>query len=90
MDWDLLPQYRDEMHLRILFSAAVRYARENGAHCLSVMTSEPLSIDSLRKTGFSHRALDDGFFLYARSDIAPEALDETNWFLSFCDTDEAL
>ena len=90
MDWDFLPEYRTETHLRILFSAVVNYAIEQGAPSLYVMTSDQLSSDSLRKTGFSHRSLDDGFFLFASEDVAPELFDEKNWFLSFCDTDEAL
>jgi len=90
MDWDFLPDYRTETHLQILFSAVVNYAVEQGAPSLYVMASDQLSTDSLRKTGFSHRSLDDGFFLFAHEGIAPELFDEKKWFLSFCDTDEAL
>ena len=90
MDWDLLPKYRDEKHSRILFSAAASHSLERGAPSLCVMASDQLSIECLRKTGFSHRSLDDGFFLYAEEGIAPEIFDEKKWFLSFCDTDEAL
>lgn len=90
MDWDLLPVFRNEDFLRILFSSAVNYARDNGAQCLGVMASDDLSCNSLRKTGFSHRYVDDGFFLFARADIHRDVLDERKWFLSSCDTDEAL
>jgi GNAT superfamily N-acetyltransferase len=90
MDWDFLPEYRTELHLRILFSAVVNYALERGAPSLYIMASDQLSSNSLRKTGFSHRSLDDGFFLFAHEGITPELFDEKNWFLSFCDTDEAL
>lgn len=90
MDWDFLPDFRNENFLRILFSSAINFSRDSGAHCLGVMTSDVLSCNSLRKAGFSHRYLDDGFFLYARADLPREVLDEKKWFLSSCDTDEAL
>ncbi|RYY74317.1 MAG: GNAT family N-acetyltransferase [Gammaproteobacteria bacterium] len=90
MDWDLFPEYRDEKHLRMLFSAAVNYALKQGAPSLCVMTSDQLSRNSLRKTGFSLRSLDDGFFLFAKGEVPAEVFDERKWFLSFCDTDEAL
>jgi len=90
MDWDLLPKFRDQKHLRILFGAAVKYAVKDGAQSLSVMASDPLSCDSLRQTGFSHRALDDGFFLFANASVDPAIFNESRWFLSLCDTDESL
>ena len=90
MDWDFLPNFRDQKHLQILFSAVAKYAIENNAHSLSVMASDNLSRMSLRSSGFSHRALDDGFFLWAQSHVDSAVLDDSNWFLSLCDTDEAL
>ena len=90
MDWDLLYSVRNEKHLHILFSAAVSHAQGAGANSLCVMASDQLSCNSLKNSGFSHRALDDGFFLYAQDDVPRSVLDENNWFLSFCDTDESL
>lgn len=90
MDWDLLPGFRDEKYLRVLFSAAIKCAVQDGAQSLSTMASDPLSRDSLRQTGFSHRAVDDGFFLYANETVNPDVLNEDQWFLSLCDTDESL
>ena len=90
MDWDFLPQYRNEKNLRIVFSAAIKFSLENGAQALCVMASDSLSSSNLRQTGFSHRALDDGFFLFAKDDVVRDVLDDQKWFLSFCDTDEAL
>jgi len=90
MDWDFLSQYRNEKNLRIIFSAAINYSLENSAEALCVLASDSLSRTSLRQAGFSHRALDDGFFLFAKDDVARDVLDDQKWFLSFCDTDEAL
>lgn len=90
MDWDLLPSFRDEKHMHILFSAAVKYAVKDGAQSLSVMASDRLSCSGLRKAGFSHRALDDGFFLFANASVDPAILNESQWVLNFCDTDESL
>lgn len=90
MDWDLLPNLRDQKHLRILFSAAIKSAINDGAHSLSVLAGDELSCTSLRQTGFSHRAVDDGFFLWAQDSVTRDVLDEKQWFLSLCDTDESL
>jgi hypothetical protein len=90
MDWDLLPHLRDQNHLRILFSSAIKSALDGGAHSLSVLASDELSCTSLRKTGFSQRAVDDGFFLWAQDSVPRDVLDEKQWFLSLCDTDESL
>jgi len=90
MDWDLLPAYRSQSHLSILLSAAIASAVKEGAYSLSVLASDELSCTSLRKTGFSQRALDDGFFLWAQDAVPREVFDENQWFLSLCDTDESL
>ncbi|MES2673281.1 MAG: GNAT family N-acetyltransferase [Pseudomonadota bacterium] len=90
MDWDFLPGFRDKSHLQILLSAVAKYAVKNAAQSLSVMASDELSRSSLLRTGFSHRAGDDGFFLWSQSQVDPSVLNENNWFLSLCDTDEAL
>ncbi len=90
MDWDFLPSYRDKKHLQILFSAVTKFAVKNAAQSLSIMASDELSCTSLLRTGFSHRASDDGFFLWSQSQVDPSVLNENNWFLSLCDTDEAL
>lgn len=90
MDWDLLPQLRDQQHVQLLFSAAIDAAIKDGAYSLSVLASDELSCTSLRKTGFSQRAVDDGFFLWAQDSVARDVLNEKQWFLSLCDTDESL
>lgn len=90
MDWDFLLSFRDETHLKILFSAVAKYALENDAQSLSVMASDTLSRKSLLHSGFSQRAVDDGFFLWSQSQVDISVRDENNWFLSLCDTDEAL
>ena len=90
MDWDLLPNFRDEKHVRILMSGVVKYAVKNGAQSICVMASDTLSCKSLLQTGFSRRALDDGFFLWAQEHVNSTVRDENSWFLRLCDTDEAL
>jgi len=90
MDWDVLPHLRNKRHFRFLFSAVVKWVAEQNAESLSAMVSDTLSLDSLVRTGFSHRALEDGFYLWAKPDITSAALDENRWFLALCDTDEAL
>jgi len=90
MDWDLLPHLRNKKQFRFLFSAVTKWVAEQGADSLSVMASDSLSIDSLFRTGFSHRALEDGFYLWVAPGIDTDMLDEKKWFLSFADTDEAL
>lgn len=90
MDWDFLPGFRDRNHLQILLSAVAKYAVKNAAHSLSVMASDELSRTSLLHTGFSHRAAEDGFFLWSQSQVDTSVRNENNWFLSLCDTDEAL
>ncbi len=90
MDWDFLPKCRDMKHARILFSALARSVAKEGAQSLTVMTSDKLSRKSLGRTGFSLRALDDGFFLWSQEHVDPAVRDANSWFLSFCDTDEAL
>lgn len=90
MDWDLLPNFQNQQHLRLLFSAAIKFSLRDGAHSLSVLASDEFSCTGLRKAGFSLRAVDDGFFLWAQDSVAREVLDEKQWFLSLCDTDESL
>lgn len=90
MDWDLLASARTEQIYQELFSAVVDWVAETSAESLSVMTSDQLSIDSLLHSGFSHRAVEDGFFLWANAEVDAAVLNEKQWFLSFCDTDEAL
>lgn len=90
MDWDLLPSLRNQKHLRLLFSGVVKWVAHQHAESLSVMASDSLSLESLVHSGFSHRAVEDGFYLWTQPDISATALDEKRWFLTFCDTDEAL
>lgn len=90
MDWDCLAGSRSDKHYQALFNAVVKWVAKTSAESLSVMTSDQLSIASLMRSGFSHRAVEDGFFLWAKTEVDPIIMNETQWFLSFCDTDEAL
>lgn len=90
MDWDLLASFRSEELYQELFSAVVDWVAETSAESLSVMSSDQMSIDSLMHSGFSHRAVEDGFFLWANATVDAAVMNEKQWFLSFCDTDEAL
>lgn len=90
MDWDVLPHLRNKRHFRLLFSAVVKWVAGQNAESLSAMASDILSLESLVRSGFSHRALEDGFYLWVKPGVAPAALDESRWFLTLCDTDEAL
>jgi hypothetical protein len=90
MDWDLLSSFRDEKSLHVLFSASVSSAIESGAQSLCALASDSLSCEGLKKSGFSHRAVDDGFFLFAQEHVSRDVFDENQWFLSLCDTDESL
>jgi GNAT superfamily N-acetyltransferase len=90
MDWDLLSGFHDAAHLKLLFSAAAKCARDSGAYSLSALASDNLSCAALKESAFSQRAVDDGFFLFVQRQVSRDALDEHKWFLSFCDTDESL
>lgn len=90
MDWDFLASSRSDKLYRELFSAVVGWVAATSAESLSVMASDQLSITSLVGSGFSYRAVEDGFFLQAKPGVNAAVMNENQWFLSFCDTDEAL
>lgn len=90
MDWVLSREYKTSENLRNLYRTCVKYAADNGAESVSILLSDKFSEESAIAAGFSHRSTNDGFYLYANETINKAIFDDSNWYITYADTDEQL
>jgi len=88
MDWQIHPTQNKKTVLRYLMVQCVEYAAAMGASFVTTLLSDSLSKAAAVDGGFILRYIDAGFYLWANDAISKDIFSETNWFLTFADTDE--